>query len=262
MSFTLTGNSSEISCNYYPPIELEDDAEYEIGLVNFSTYNSIPNVYKGNNTFTYFTDKQVKRTITLPTGTYEIDDIARFISQSMILLENDTRPFFELTANNNTLHSEIYCGFDIDLTAKDSIGKMLGFTPRKLRKLHRYESHNVADIFTVHLIRIECNLTQGSYLNNQPTHAIHSLSLNVDPGFHVSEKPYDVRYFKIVNNQYIDNITVRVVDQDGRLIDFRGETITLELHLRKKWDYSSLKASISGLTHQINTLVQLLKAGR
>lgn len=260
MSLTLTGIGSELSCNYHPPIELEDDAEYEIGLVTFSTYNTIPNICKGNNTFTYVNQDKKRKKIIFPTGTYEIDDINAYLLRAMALEENETKPEFELVANNNTLQAEIYCKYDIDFTASDSIGKMLGFSSRILSKWNRHKSDNAVNIFPVHLIRIDCNLTEQSYLNSQPTHAIHSLTLDVDPGFHISDKPFDIRYFKISNNKYIDNITIRIVDQNGNLIDFRGETITLELHLRRKWDYNSLRTSISGLTRQINTLVHLLEA--
>jgi len=40
---TLTGKSNVISTTYSSAIDLNDD-NYEVGLMNFKTYNTIPNV--------------------------------------------------------------------------------------------------------------------------------------------------------------------------------------------------------------------------
>ena len=49
-----------------------------IGLINFSTYNSIPNIDKSNNAFCY-KDNSTYKTIYLPEGNYEIDNINNFL---------------------------------------------------------------------------------------------------------------------------------------------------------------------------------------
>ena len=54
LSLTLTGRSSVLTVNYFPPLDLSDDS-YELGLANFETYNTIPNVNSTNNKF-YFDD--------------------------------------------------------------------------------------------------------------------------------------------------------------------------------------------------------------
>lgn len=54
-SFTLSlsGNKSELSANYFPPIKLDENSEYVCGLIDFQTYMSIPNITKTNNRFHY-----------------------------------------------------------------------------------------------------------------------------------------------------------------------------------------------------------------
>ena len=54
----------------------------------------------------------------------------------------------------------------------------------------------------------------------------------VEPGYKINEVPSDVIYLPI-NTRIINNISVNIIDQDGKLINFRGETITIRLHLKK-----------------------------
>jgi len=43
--FTLTEKNNVLSTTYFLAIDLSDD-DYELGLINFETYNTIPNVNK------------------------------------------------------------------------------------------------------------------------------------------------------------------------------------------------------------------------
>jgi len=57
----LTGKSSVLMVNYSPAIDLSDD-DYELGLMNFETYYTIPNVNASNNKF-YFGKDDIEITI-------------------------------------------------------------------------------------------------------------------------------------------------------------------------------------------------------
>jgi len=61
---TLTGRSNVLSTTYFPAIDLSDD-DYELGLINFETYNTIPNVNASNIKF-YFDEDDME--ITIPEG--------------------------------------------------------------------------------------------------------------------------------------------------------------------------------------------------
>nr|CAH7715705.1 unnamed protein product [Callosobruchus chinensis] len=62
----------------HKPDILDNKKTYEIGLIDFVTYNTIPNVDSTNNKF-YINS----HTIALPDGCYEISDIERFIIKSI-----------------------------------------------------------------------------------------------------------------------------------------------------------------------------------
>jgi len=68
MSLTLTGKSNILSTIYFPTIDLSDD-DYKLGLMNFETYNMIPNVNASNNKF-YFDENDVE--ITILEGSFEL----------------------------------------------------------------------------------------------------------------------------------------------------------------------------------------------
>ena len=46
---TLCGKTSVLTANYFPPIELAGN--FECALIDFITFNSIPNIDESNNLF-------------------------------------------------------------------------------------------------------------------------------------------------------------------------------------------------------------------
>lgn len=101
-SFTVsfTGNSSVLRADFFPEINLDPNANYSCALLDFTTYNSIPNIIEGVNNelkFKCTTEQKVKNkngkfetkreikegTISLPTGTYEADDIVKYLKSKL-----------------------------------------------------------------------------------------------------------------------------------------------------------------------------------
>lgn len=252
ITISLTGNTSTLVGEYFPPIELPTN--YVCGLIDFVAFNSIPNVDVYNNLFHIG-----NHVITIPVGSYELEDIDFFLNSS--LRDIDESIYLIIEANNNTLKTEITSSMDIDFSQPNSIGKLLGFSKRKLEvnstKYYNtdqnlqndkslevviidvnslnttklFESDLPTHITNVNTIRIESNLTTGSFINNTSDHTIHEFPLDVPPGYKINEKPRNVIYLP-VNCQQINNITIRILNQDGELINFRGEKITLRLHFK------------------------------
>lgn len=260
LTLTLSGNQSILKTEYFPPIELGNGV-YVCGLIDFQTFNSIPNINRFNNQFHYIennigshpTSVEItksderdfisavtlnnvtlsginldvtpsdidilagEKTITIPTGSYEIKDINNFLQRS---LGNDIH--FMLKVNNNTLKSEILCNRKINFKKNNTIGPLLGFS----------ESDKPVNILKVNAIRIECNITTGAYANNKLVHTIHEFFPIVSPGYKIVEVPKNVIYLP-VTVKTIHNLNISIVDQDGDLVDFRGETITIRLHLKR-----------------------------
>lgn len=220
LSFELSSTTSELKSEPNPPLALNPNGKYLIGLISFETFNSIPNITEGvNNQF-----KFEHGLLELPTGTYEIDAIAKVIQEG---LEQTKRKdlFISISPNRNTLKTVIKANFDIDFSIDNSIGPLLGFTKRSiLPKDISHTSDSQVNILNINTIAIECNLVSGSYKNSEPSHILYSFFPQVEAGYKISLSPTPVKYLPL-NTNYIDHLLLRIVDQDGQLVSFRGETI-------------------------------------
>lgn len=224
LTITLSGNSSILTADYFPSIELNKNFDYVCGLVDFQTYNSIPNIDESNNYFLIG-----EEAIKFPTGAYEIHHINKYICDT--LRESGREYNFTLSVNNNTLQCEISANEAIYFNVKNTIGDLLGFSKRMLKANIKHKSDERVNINKVNAIRIECNIISGSYVNNKPVHTIHEFAPTVPPGYKIIEVPRNVIYLP-VNVKQITSVTLRLVDQDGDLINFRDESITARLHIK------------------------------
>lgn len=223
ITLTLNGFSSPLIANYFPPITLKEN--YVCGLISFDTYHSIPNVDIENNLF-HIGDHVIE----IPVGSYEFSDISDFIVQKYKKLSNDGK--LVIQANYNTLQTYIKCSTDTIYFDKErSIGSLLGFSKKILNKNKEYKSDKTIDITKTNTILVDCNIVSGSYINDVSAHTLHQFSLNVSPGYKITEAPANVIYLP-VNTRTINTIVLKVVDQDGNTINFRGEKITIRLHLK------------------------------
>lgn len=234
ITLTLTGNSSLLHTSFYPEIELNREYNYSCSLLDFYTYNSIPNINENNNKLHYKAENQGDNDINdmniivIPVGSYEINTIAEFLDTEL----QKRKHKFRLHPNTNTLKCKIESDVFIDFTQPDSIGSVFGFSKRKLVANTYHSSDKVVNIQTVNSIRIDCDLTSGSFHNGKSTHTIYEFSPSVDPGYKINEQPKHLIYLPLIRHR-ISELNISVVDQDGKLVDFRGEKITCRIHIKR-----------------------------
>lgn len=220
ITLILSGVSSILESHYFPSIELSSHKLYALGLIEFLTFNSIPNIDSSCNGL-----KIGQEIVRLPTGSYEITDIADYIQK----VSKDSQ--FSLTANNNTLKSIVNCKESIDFNIENSIAPLLGFSKTILPPNQSHTSSNPVKILKFNVIRVECNITTGAYINNEKVHTIHEFFPAVPPGYKIIEIPSKVIY-QPISVKSIGHIQLKIVDELGNLINFRGETITIRLHIK------------------------------
>lgn len=235
-TFTLQGIDNVLSVNYYPPIDLDLKDSYCLGLIGFHSYHTIPNIEDNSNKFFYGDKKQ----IVIPPGSYEIANIETYIQNQLLINRKNDSPkvdgdkLLSIKPNNNTLKCEIKSEFDIDFSSSESIGKLLGFSGSRgvLKSGIVHESDLPVEIVKVNTIRIECNIITGAYYDSKLSHTLFEFTPTVDPGYAIIIEPRNILYLP-VNTKSISDITIRILDQDGNPVNFRGEKILIRLELKR-----------------------------
>lgn len=223
LTLSITGNSSSLT-TYYPNT-LQLDGQYECALIHISTFNSIPNIDKTTNKLFYGSNNVIE----IPEGTYELQDINDYLKSEL----RDAS--IKLQCNNNTLKATLYCTKDINFSKENTFRSLLGFEKQILKANKWHVSQFPVNILPTTVIRVECDIVSGSYINGETSHIIHEFALNVPPGYRIIEIPKNAIYFPI-NQSNISCINIRLLDINNHLINLRGEEVQLYLHLRRRND--------------------------
>lgn len=229
ITLTLTGNSSRLGACFHPEIVLDDRYSYSCALLDFYTYNSIPNIHEKNNKFHFSTGvNEPVQTIIVPKGSYELEDIGNYLRDEM---RKRDIPFF-FHANEKTMRFNIESDITIDFSRSDSIGSVLGFSKRVFNASEKHQSDLLVNIQSINSIRVDCDLTTGSYHNGVCTHTIYEFSPTVAPGYRILEQPKHLIHLPIVRHR-LNELNLSIVDQDRNFVDFRGEQITCRIHIKR-----------------------------
>lgn len=232
ITLTLSGNSSSLHASYYPEIVLDDRFQYMCALVDFNTYNSVPNVCD-NNKFHIKKEDGTDMELVIPEGAYDAQEIIDLLNSELkkhniilaIAVEIHTMKCI-LTSSEN---------IEIDFTAKNTIGHLLGFKSKKIRfsnECLEVKSDHIIDIKHANVLRIDCNIATGSYINENSSHTIHEFYPTVGLGYKIVEVPRNLIYLPIVG-ETISHLNIKIVDENGKLVNFRGETITVRIHIKR-----------------------------
>lgn len=232
ITLTLTGNTSSLNSYFHPEIVLDERYSYSCCLLDFYSFNSIPNVTDANNKLLFSKDNgKTFEIIYLPTGSYEVDDILKLLEDEFRAREAKIK----ITADKATMKCTVYLSTDclVDFSTRDSIGAVLGFTPKhRFDQNTRHISNKVINIQQMNNLRVDCDLITGSYHNGKGTHTIYEFDVSVDPGYKICEQPKHLIYLPVVR-QRINTVNVSIVDHKGELVDFRGENITCRIHIKR-----------------------------
>lgn len=229
---------TKIRTRFNPLIQLNKSKNYEMALVSLETYYSFPNIDSSNNKFRYSPDNGATWiTIQVPEGSYEITDINAYIQA--IMKDNghydsaNNSYYITLEANNNTLRSvlTIASGYEVDFTIASSIRTVLGFNSQIYTE-GRNESESVVNILSVNSIRVTTDIISSSYVNGGTDNVIYSFFPNVSPGFKIVKEPSNLIYLP-VTLRTISQMETKLLDQDGNLLNLRGETLSIRSHVRE-----------------------------
>ena len=209
-----------------------------MALVNLETYYSIPNVSDENNIFKYSANGGADwTTITIPTGSYDIEDINDYIQKKMKSSDHwdeaNEEYYVSNLPNPNTMKSilNIEQNYQVTFEHQNSLKNLLGFNAKVYSASQ--ESERVVDILSINSILVNVDIISGSFVNGVVQPTIYSFFPNVSPGHKIVENPKNLIYLPITTH-VIHSLRITLEDQTGKQLNLRGENITIRLHIREK----------------------------
>ena len=228
----VTDNKTRFTTQFNPHIQLKKNKGYEIALVNLETYYSFPNITEENNHFSYSPDAGgIWYHILIPEGSYDIEDINKVIQQKM--RQNGHSIKITISANTNTLKAVLILenGYHVDFQPEHSICSVLGFN-NDVYTADYQESENPVNILSVNSILVNIDIISGSYVNGQRYPTIYSFFPGVSPGYKIIETPANLVYLPVTLDA-IYSMQTSLTDQNGKLLNLRGENVSIRFHVRE-----------------------------
>jgi len=172
----------------------------------------------------FYYDTKVVKEIEIPEGSYEVMDIVKEIQKHF--------PDFNLQVNSSTMKATLMTNAVVWDFTKPGLGtKLLGFYGITIPGFPFLSTRKI-NVNNINVIRVQCNIANGSFLNGNKSHTIHSFYPQAPPGYKIIEVPKNILYFP-VNKQILDTVTITFADQDNKPIDFNGEETTITCHIKK-----------------------------
>lgn len=235
----VSDKSTRIRTKFNPLLQLDKNKQHEMALVNLETYYSFPNIDSTNNNFRYSPDNGATWfNIDIPDGSYEITDINDYIQR--IMKDNghydsaNDEYCITIEPNNNTLKSVVDISannYTVDFTTANSIRTVLGFNSQIYAEGYN-ESENIVNILSVNSLRVTSDVIAASYTNGGTENIIYSFFPNVGPGYKIVQEPLNLIYLPITLGT-ISQMETKLVDQNGKLINLRGEELSIRFHIRE-----------------------------
>jgi len=229
---TVNGRSTKITTKFNPLIQLDKNKNYEMALVSLDTYYSFPNVDATNNNFKYSPDNGVTWTdITIPEGSYEFDKISEVI-EANLRAQGHTKGI-TITPNPSTFRTELRIAenYKVDFTTPNSIRTVLGFNA-KVYTHGINDSEDIVNILNVTNLKVTSDIIGNSYENGSKCNVMYRFFPNTSPGHKIIENPPFLIYLPVLPRT-ISSMETKLLDQNDKLINLRGEELSIRFHLRE-----------------------------
>lgn len=220
--------------------KIDTSVEYEVALMEFKGWNTIPNIdatLYSNTIFTYtYIPTLTSYNVTFATGNYSFQQMQTYINQSLVangfaansvLIVPDTAL--------NKVYLQVAVNFSIDLTTSNwyiLAGFDLAQSPVLTPGAYGNNRANIQNDQEEYLIH--CSATDKSSYNGYGSDVIYSYRPTTRPGSAVTIVVQNPLYFGCARSDFIDKIRITVTDQLQRPISYNGEDIAITLHFRPR----------------------------
>src|SRR5438093_6814498 len=213
-----------------------------MALHYFSTSNYIVNISDENNRFVYSHDTgKTWTTIKLESGAYEMKQINDEIRRLMVVhkhYDDKATPhnhYINIGVNLSTFKSFVEItnpAFKVSFREEKTIRELLGFKPKIVSQGYNI-SDSTVQITRISAILIHSDLISGSYNNGIEVDILYSFpAYTVPVGYKINVTPQSMIYLPI-NRKIISNMNFAIKNEEGHILDFKGENIVIAIHLRQ-----------------------------
>ena len=95
---------------------------------------------------------------------------------------------------------------------------------------NKYISQKVVTLGSTNKIHLKCDIIDGSVVNGIRQPILFSFVFDKKPGYKVFSEPETIHYKKI-NKSVLNTITFYLEDDNNKVVDFNGETLTFTLQM-------------------------------
>lgn len=232
---SVSGSGGNILNVYIsPPLKLDRSKKMDFKAISGSLWNVVPNVGPNfNNNVFEFTYNSTTHTYVFPTGLYSIDDIQETLSNFLV---NDglTANLIEVEGIESTGHSTITIngtGMSINFLLCTLGGvRLLGFSTNIISNTTSgdvFVSDNIATFSKLDYFLFRLNFVNGSVYNSEyGSNIVLKALVDVPAGSQIIVEPNNIFGCQLSQRE-IDYVQLRITDQSGNDVDFRGEPFSL-----------------------------------
>jgi hypothetical protein len=143
--------------------------------------------------------------------------------------------FINIGVNLSTFKSFVEitnASYKVDFKGDKTIRGLLGFNPKVIS--HGYNiSDSTVQITRTSAILIHSDLISGSYNNGIESDILYSFpAYTVPVGYKINVFPPNMIYLP-VNRKIIVNMNFKIKNEEGDILDFKGEDVVIAIHLRQ-----------------------------
>ena len=161
----------------------------------------------------------------IPTGCYELK-----ATNGEIIRMRGGKSGITILPNVNTLQcilNVVGTSVKVRFDVPNSLASVLGFN-KSTYGVGRHASEQLVNIMSVNSILVHCNIIHSSYVHAP---VVYNFSPNAAPVQKIVEAPTNLIYLPVTVD-VISTLSVWLTDQDGKVLDLRGEELTISFHLR------------------------------
>ena len=119
----------------------------------------------------------------------------------------------------------------VDFEGANTLKNLLGFNKPYISGIGLHEGTQLVNITPLNSILVNCSVIEGSYLNGEQKPILFAFTPNVPPGYRIGENIFSPVILPI-SIHTLDNINIRLTDQNMNEINVRGEEVTVRLEIR------------------------------